>query len=266
MSTLSAPELEAFIRDGLVVVDDLVPFVTIDQASKSFDDLYAGDKATGIIEQPTGAGIEALYQHPCLERTAKAILQTAAVDLVHSAALHTMPADGEWGYSSDAEHVDIQFNEKDWLGSPRRIIFTFMIFMDDITPDRAPTVVRPGSHLQIARQWGGKPAYQDHPVRMSDLPALDYAEPIPVVGRKGQVAISSTAVVHAGSRNASDRPRKMLFVYFAPRGMNLRFNVDRENKRVAFLRGLAGRFDPDRRHIVRHAADALAVIAAAEGG
>ena len=262
MSTLSISELEAFICDGLAVVDDLVPFYVIDQASKSFDDLYAGTNPTGIIEQPTGAGIEALYQHPDLERAAKVILQADAVDLVHSAALHTMPADGEWSYSTDTEHVDIQFNEDDWLGAPRRILFTFMIFMDDVTPNRAPTVVRPGSHLQIARQWGSEPAYQDHPVWMNDLPALDYADPVPVVGRKGQVAISSTAIVHAGSRNVSDRPRKMLFVYFAPRGLNLRFNIDREDRRVSFLRGLADRFDPDRGHIVKHAAKALAEIAA----
>ena len=250
--------IDAFIREGHVTVDDILPRDVIDRAADSFDALYANDvKPTGIIEQPVGDGLEALYQHPALEHGAKSLLSAEYVDMVHTASLHTLPNADEWGFQAASEHVDIQFNRDDWLELPRRIIFTYMIFMDDITPDRAPTVIRPSSHMQIAENWGSEPAYQDHPVHLNRLPALDYAEPIPVVGKKGQVTVASTAVIHAGSMNASDRARNMLFVYFTPRGLNLRFNVDREHKRIAWLRGLGERFAPDRRHIVTHAADGL---------
>lgn len=264
MTIITPAITDAFIQRGLALVDALLPRDVIDAAAASFAQLYRDhpSRHTGIIEQPTGACIEALYQHPALETAAKSILGADAVDLVHSAALHTLPGEAPWGYDPASEHVDIQFNRDDWLQTPRRIIVTFMVFMDDIPADRAPTVVRPGSHLQIAQHWGSRPAFQDHPVRIADLPNLPYAEPVPIVGRVGQVAISSTAVIHAGSRNASDRARQMLFVYFTPRGLNLRFNVDREHLRVAFLRGLAERFAPERAHLVTHAADDLAASSA----
>ena len=47
--------IDAFIREGHVTVDDILPRDVIDRAADSFDALYANDvKPTGIIEQPVG--------------------------------------------------------------------------------------------------------------------------------------------------------------------------------------------------------------------
>jgi hypothetical protein len=75
--------------------------------------------------------------------------------------------------------------------------------------------------------------------------------------KKGQVAISNTAVIHAGSKNVSGRPRKMLFVNYTIKNRNLSFNVDREDLRAEFLEALYDRFPDDRKYSVKSSIDTL---------
>lgn len=252
MPHLTNEQITRFIEDGVVVIDDLLPISVIDDAQASMDTLYAEhpEKRTGIIEYATGAGLEALYQHENLERAAQQILDAERVELVGTATLHKAPQRETWSYNAESEHVDAQFNLDEWHSSPRHVFVVFMVFLDDVPADRAPTVVRLGSHMQLARHLGSAPAYRAKPVFIKDLPELGYAEPTPLTGTKGQVAVGTTALVHTGSHNASDKPRKLLFVTFAPRGSKLCFNVDREHRRLAYLEGLQKRLPPARRYIV----------------
>ena len=246
---VSDQHIEEYIQTGASIVDGLLPPEIIDGAAKAMDELYASSEdQTGIKGYISDPGFVNLFQHPNLEAAAKRILGCDAVHMLSSATLHTEPDGNPWSYNPDSEHVDIQYTAKDWLQTPRQIIITFMIFLDDITEDRAPTLVRPGSHLQIA-EYNGEEAYQENPVFLRDLPDLDYADPVPLCGKKGQVAVSTTALVHAGSSNASDKPRKMLFAVFAATEINPPFNAPRIDKRIAWLEDLERKFDPDRRHL-----------------
>ncbi|NKB69505.1 MAG: hypothetical protein GKR89_20740 [Candidatus Latescibacteria bacterium] len=252
-------DIETFIQQGAAIVDGLLPDDIIDIASKGMDELYENhpERHTGIIGYPQNPGLEQLYQHPGLEEAAKKILGSDEVEFASAATLHTLPTDGEWSYNPESEHVDIQYTTNEWLEIPRRINIMFMVFLDDIPADRGPTVVRPGSHLQIAETLGDAAPYTDHPVNIKDLPKLDYAEPVPVSGKKGQVAIGSTAVIHAGSKNVSDKARKMLFINYTIKNRNLRFNVEREDLRAEFLEAMYERFPEDRKYLVKSALDTL---------
>jgi ectoine hydroxylase-related dioxygenase (phytanoyl-CoA dioxygenase family) len=258
--TITENDVQAFVNDGAAMLDDLIPMNIIDAASQGMDDFYANhpERSTGIIEYPVDDRLIDLYQHENLEAAAKAILGSESVEMISSAFLHTMPEDGEWSYDPNSAHVDIRFNLDELMQLPRRVCLMYMIFLDDIPADRAPTMVRPGSHLLISQYYGSKPAPKDHPGNIHQLPELAYADPIPLTGKKGQIAASTTALIHAGSRNVSDKPRKLLFIAYTTTGCNLRFNVDREQKRYDFLQAISRKFRPERRYIVESTMKRLA--------
>lgn len=245
-------EVHNFVHQGAAMLDDLVPMPLIDAAAAGMDAFYATHptKSTGIIEYPIENRLIDLYQHEHLEQAAQTILGSAAVELISAAFLHTLPQHGTWSYNPDSEHVDICFNLDELTCIPRRVCLMYMVFLDDIPADRAPTVIRPGSHKLLSHYYGSKEAPKDHPMNIKELPDLDYADPVPLTGSKGQIAASTTALIHTGSRNVSDKPRKLLFIGFTATGTNLRFNVDREDKRLSFLQALRAKFRPERRHIL----------------
>lgn len=245
-------EVHNFVHQGAAMLDDLVPMRLIDAAAAGMDAFYATHptKSTGIIEYPIENRLIDLYQHEHLEQAAQTILGSAAVELISAAFLHTLPQHGTWSYNPDSEHVDICFNLDELTCIPRRVCLMYMVFLDDIPADRAPTVIRPGSHKLLSHYYGSKEAPKDHPMNIKELPDLDYADPVPLTGSKGQIAASTTALIHTGSRNVSDKPRKLLFIGFTATGTNLRFNVDREDKRLSFLQALKAKFRPERRHIL----------------
>ncbi len=252
---ISQEQIDTYIQTGSVVVDKLIPTDVIDAASQGMDQLYAeSDNPTGIKQYVDQTEITQLLQNPGFENAAKEILGCESVHLLASATLHTNPDQetDEWSFDPDSQHVDIQYTANDWLETPRRIIITFMVFLDDVTPDRAPTVVRPGSHLQIAKHNGDE-AYQERPVFYKDLPDLGYADLAPVCGKKGQVAVSTTALVHAGSKNVTDKPRKVLFVVYSSTDVNPAFNINIIDQRLAWLKSMHEQFADNRKHLVESA-------------
>ena len=259
--SLSNLDIDTFIKTGAAVVDGIIPKDIIDAAADEMDALYAADSEnpTGIRQYLAGPAFEALYQWPGLEDAAKRVLGADDVHLLASATLHTQPNAESWSYCPESEHVDIQYTLKDWLETPREIIVTFMIFLGDVTPERAPTVARLGSHLQIA-EFNGDEAYQEKPVFYKDLPELDYADITPLCGKKGQIAISSTALVHAGSANATEDPRKVMFVTFSSTHVSPAFNINKSQERLDWLEDLLSRMPVERRHIVQSSIDSVKKI------
>lgn len=247
---ISQTQIAHYIQNGSVIVDDLIQPQTLAAAEQDMDALYANDpeNPTGIRQYNTGPGFERLFQEPGLEQAAKDIIGSDQVHILASATLHTQPNAEMWSYNTESEHVDIQYTLADWHETPRKIIVTFMIFVDDVTPTRAPTLVRLGSHLQIAA-FNGDDAYQEKPVHLKNLPPLDFADPTPLCGRKGQVAISTTALVHAGSLNATDKPRKVIFLTFADHRVSLPFNINIADHRLAWMQDVQSRMPATKKHL-----------------
>ena len=259
--SLNKYDIDTFIKTGAAIVDGIIPKDIIDAASEEMDALYAADteNPTGIRQYLAGPAFERLYQCAALEDAAKRVLGAESVHLLASATLHTLPNAESWSYSPESEHVDIQYTLKDWLETPREIIVTFMIFLGDVSPERAPTVARLGSHLQIA-EYNGDVAYQEKPVFFKDLPDLGYEEITPLCGNKGQIAISSTALVHAGSTNATKDPRKVMFVTFSSTHVSPAFNINKSQERLDWLEDTLSRMPADRQHIVQSSIDSVKKI------
>jgi ectoine hydroxylase-related dioxygenase (phytanoyl-CoA dioxygenase family) len=118
------------------------------------------------------------------------------------------------GHDGWRPHTDRVFFEmpEDMLEDPRFTppvcVCTAHYYLDDVTPDLAPTWVLPGSHRSgRALAWG-----EDSDPRWRGR-ALE-----PVLCREGDVLLFRSEVWHSGSRNATaDRDRRMVQVHYARR-------------------------------------------------
>jgi ectoine hydroxylase-related dioxygenase (phytanoyl-CoA dioxygenase family) len=189
-----------------------------------------------------------IIQHPFQEEIARSALGAEQVQFCATAAAKTFPEPGS--AFSFWEHVDIKYRLSDLDASPRRIICSCLLWLTEVTIDRAPLMYRPGSHRQIAAEMEKDPTYIDNPVELDQLPKLPYSDPIPLLAKKGQMTVCTTATIHGASCNTGQLDRKVLFVTFTPRGVSLRVNMATEEKRRAYHRELKSKLRPERRHIV----------------
>lgn len=247
--------VDEFVHDGLSLIDDVFTDEEMVAASAGFDHLYThGEKTNGITQYFHEPGLVDVLQHPNLEAAAKTFLRADDVVLNSSACLFKKPEDTtEW--TTQSEHVDIQFSLDEMDGTPRRMLAMMMVIVDDLPEGRGNTFVRLGSHRQIA-QWlhdNGHEALKAHPVKLADLPAeLEFAELTPVVAQRGQAAAFSTAIVHCGSTNVDSQARKIMFVNFCPLGMmkDTSGNHNLREVRSAWREKLKESFREDRQHLL----------------
>ena len=114
---------------------------------------------------------------------------------------------------------------------------------------------RPGSHLLIAEvrehdpDWNGVPP-RVAPVPLANLPALPYADPVPLTAKAGQVSVLTTAAVHGASVNVDSEPRKNLVFTFLAAGATLGLPPHEEAQRLAYNWELRARLRPERVHII----------------
>src|SRR5262249_51224441 len=120
-----------------------------------------------------------LVQHPFLESTARSALNANAIELCATALVKTFSEPG--AKFSYWEHVDIKYRLSDLDSGPRNMICSCLIWLTDVTLDRAPLMFRPGSHRQIAAEMEHDPAYIDNPVETDQLPKLPYADAQPLL-------------------------------------------------------------------------------------
>jgi hypothetical protein len=122
------------------------------------------------------------------------------------------PGDAGW-------HIDVSFGRNgddpnDFLSwranvvSEGRALLMLFLF-SDIGPDDAPTRLRAGSHLDIARRLAG--AGHDG-LRLKDLAANDFAESAgrreaAAIGEAGTVYLCHPFLVHAAQPHRGTRPR-----------------------------------------------------------
>jgi hypothetical protein len=98
------------------------------------------------------------------------------------------------GYHIDGMHLTTLWPVKHDL-----VVFAYLT---DVADYGGATTVLPGSHRQVFAHW----VREGHPGN-TEPPALDYADPLPVVGRAGDVIFMHYLTVHSGSANHSDRIR-----------------------------------------------------------
>jgi ectoine hydroxylase-related dioxygenase (phytanoyl-CoA dioxygenase family) len=86
-----------------------------------------------------------------------------------------------------------------------------IIYLNDVPPQGASTVVWPGSHRKIeALAKSDLTHYELMQTLNAELGKLDLGDPIEIPGKRGDVLFYHYLCAHSGSRNATDTPRLAL--------------------------------------------------------
>ena len=87
---------------------------------------------------------------------------------------------------------------------PQKILLVALAYLTDTELYGGATVVRPGSHRQIFEYWMKK---SELPTAENIMADLDYAPPITVAGKAGDVIFMHHLMVHSGSANHDEHVR-----------------------------------------------------------
>jgi hypothetical protein len=237
--TIDTPLPPDAIRAGAAVVDARLPAIAPD-ANAAINYRYG---ETCSFFDPA---LIALIEHPFFEDTARRVLDADDVRIFQTAITIVYPQPGaHWGFE---QHVDVHYRQSDWQAHPRRIICSFFLWLCDVNAKRAPMVCRPGSHRLLAST-----GRRGHPhvagVGLDGLPPHDYAKPVPILARAGQVSVVTTGMVHGASVNVDDQPRRALVMTYTARGVRIDLPAEQEIDRRRYLRTLREHLSPARRHI-----------------
>jgi ectoine hydroxylase-related dioxygenase (phytanoyl-CoA dioxygenase family) len=151
--------------------------------------------------------------------------------------------------------VDIQYCLSDLDAIPKRMVCSYFLWISDVTEQRAPLMYRPGSHRLIAKERENQPELKDSiplvaGVSLAGLPALGYADAIPVVARAGQVTVLTTAMVHGASINVDTAPRKAMVITFTAADVEIGLPQNQAETKRIYDRELKRYLRPERAHIV----------------
>ena len=259
---ITEQEIHQFSEMGAVTVDTPLTQQQLTAASTVFDRLLpfsepgAGEKPRYRVSTTCTFYDPALLdiiQHPFFEEVAKRVLQADEVRFFQTAIVTTYPApDTPFSFY---QHVDVQYCLSDLDATPRYMVCTFFVWIDDVTAQRAPLMYRPGSHRLIAKYRENQPELKGSVplvggVMLDGLPALDYTEAIPVVARAGQATVLTTAIVHGASTNVDTVPRKVMVITFTAAGVAINLPQNQAETKRAYDRELKKLLDPERAHIV----------------
>ena len=249
-------EVQQFNEAGCVTIDTPLTAQQIADVSAAFDRLMpfreGHARASHTCSYYDPALLE-IIQHPFFEEVAQRVLDSEQVRFYQTAIVTAWPEPNT--PFSFWQHVDIQYPLADFRSIPKRIVCSFFLWITDVNEKRGPMMLRPGSHLLIARERARDPEWRGAsarvaPVPLEKLPDLPYADPIPLVAKAGQVSVLTTAAVHGASVNVDDQPRKNLVITFTDAGTTVGLSPHEAAQKREYDEGLRSRLRPDRAHIV----------------
>jgi hypothetical protein len=259
---ITEQQLQQFIEAGAVTIDTPLTPAHIAAASAALDRWLPfvppreGQPARYRLQQ-TGSyddpALVEIIQHPFFEAVAKQALRAEEVRFFQTAIAMSYPQPGA-PFRFD-QHVDIQYSRSDLEAAPRRMICSYFLRLTDVNERCAPLMFRPGSHWLIAAERERDPEPRNAVPRvagksLAQLPALDYADPVPLVARAGQVSVLTTGAVHGASVNVDTAPRQAMVITFTPAGVEIALPPDQAEQKRAYDRELRQRLRPERAHIV----------------
>ena len=227
--SLSTDEIEGFIGDGFVRLDEAFPAALAEECRAILwrdTGLSPSDPATWT--QPVVR--LGMYDQPCFAQAANTPgLHQAFDQLVGAGAWHARPSLGTFPvrFPSDSEpgddgwHIDTSFPPPDgdpsdyfqWRSNVRtdgRALLILFLF-SDVGPDDAPTRIRVGSHRSMARRLA---RYGDAGVSIAELArqGFDDTAELPqalATGPAGTVYLCHPFLVHAAQPHRGSEPRFM---------------------------------------------------------
>ncbi|NKB65441.1 MAG: hypothetical protein GKR89_00130 [Candidatus Latescibacteria bacterium] len=259
---ISDEEIQQFYQQGAVTVDTPLSPEQIAAGAAAVDELLPWREPKEGETPRYRFGRTCDYFHPALleliqepffEDVAGQVLQSQQVRFFQTALVATYPqVDGVFSFF---QHVDVQYCSADFQAVPRNIVCSFFLWLEDVTPKRAPLMYRPGSHRLLATYRDADPHLCGQGPRVAgvlldDLPDLPYSEPEPVVARAGQVTVLTTAMVHGASTNIDDKPRKALVITFTDAGVEVGLPEGQAEAKKRYDGELKEHLRPERAHII----------------
>ena len=258
---ISAEQLRIFEEQGAVTIDTPLTTKEIAAAAAAIDALLPfkpaePDQAPRFRYGATCNYYESalldLVQHPFFEAVAKRVLRADAIRFFQTAIVASYPQPGsEFSYD---QHTDIQYSLEDWAATPRRIVCSFFLWLTDVNKRRAPMMYRPGSHRLVAAARSADPMLKDaipgvQGIKMANLPP-EYAAPQPVLAQAGQVTVLTTSMVHGGSTNIDNEPRKALVMTYTAAGIEIGLPENQAATKREYDAKLRELLRPERAHLV----------------
>lgn len=257
---ITPTQVTEFLENGVVTIDTPLTTNEIAAASEALERLapLISPDAPGQPRYRAAAScLEApfidIVQHPFFEQVAKQVLNADEVRLFQTAAVIAYPQP-DTPFSFD-QHVDIQYCISDFRSTPRRVVCSFFLWLSDVNERRAPMMFRPGSHLLLAEENERRGAGEGE-VRTvkgatpEQLPQLDYAPPIPLLARAGQVSVLTTSAIHGGSVNVDDTARTMMIITMAAAGVEIGLPVEQAEQKLKYDATLRPLLRSERQHII----------------
>ena len=259
-------EIRQFDEAGAVTIDTPLTQRQISAACEALDRLLPFKQAgPGEVQHYRASLTDCYYdsalvdiiQHLFFEEVAKLALRSTEVKFFQSAIVNAFPEPNKpFGFE---QHVDIQLKLSDFQSKPKRIICSFFLWLTDVNEKRAPMMVRPGSHLQIAQYHETNPEAAEivgrvRSVPMAQLPVLPYSDPIPLLAKAGQVSVLTTTTVHGASVNVDSVSRKNLVITFTTAGLRIGLPPSDLLRNQEFYARLRPHLRPERGHILPEAA------------
>lgn len=231
---LSAAELDSFITDGFVRVDDAFPKALADEARAIlWRDMSLDENDPSTWTRPVVR--LGHYSHEPFRKAANTPMLHAAFDQLVGVkrwlpqrALGTFPVrfpspddPGDTGW-----HVDMSFGTDlpdfmEWrvnIMSRGRALLMLFLF-SDIGPEDAPTRIRVGSHLDIARQLAptGEAGLTLRELAADGFASSAERQEVLATGTAGTVYLCHPFLVHAAQPHRGTAPRFMAQPPLLPR-------------------------------------------------
>jgi hypothetical protein len=123
--------------------------------------------------------------------------------------LNIFPQDGPW--RSHGPHIDHALERDGYKVFPRPMRIASILYLNDVPEQGAPTVVWPGSYKKIgALAKSDTERYELMVTLNRSLANLDLGDPIPILGKQGDILFYHYLTAHSGSTNATQTPRLAL--------------------------------------------------------
>lgn len=187
------PELRHFLDDGYLHVPGLLNGAEVEQYRQAFETTWhsvPGGKLNQHVLLKRREWIELIEHPPILDRHRAVFgeqVQLLQYDLLRQGPGSTMPI-RSW-------HRDFVFP------GDHPLSINTIVYLDEMTDERGPTYVVPGSH----RGQALPPTDQLHVPLPGEVPV--YAQP-------GDAVFINSAIWHSGGRNTTEGLRRAIYLYY----------------------------------------------------
>jgi hypothetical protein len=219
MTVLTPEQQHLYETQGYLLASDLIPSDVAAEAEATMWQTLQADPNDADSWDKTRFEQRG-FEEPALlacynERLLAAAAQLAGDDPAtvrppgRAFALNILPQPGEWQWPRP--HIDHAIQAHGHKTFPRAFRIASMLYLSDVPPHGAGTVVWPGSHLKIERLAKSDPErFEMMWVLNQEIRNLDLGAPLELEPKRGDILFYHYLCAHAGSMNTSDRPRLAL--------------------------------------------------------